>query len=193
MTEETQSQEQPPEKPTLESLYKEFEPKIPAQQQPQAAQPSAPAGNDNAILSEVQALKAEIEAEKTARNRDKEDKDFQSAVAKLAKSAGLTGKDTTLKGFLLGKAHEDERLRSLWENRSIAPKTWESALELLAEEAKSQFVVTDPQLEENQRAMEDSQRSKSATAPPASTQEQDVMQMSDGEFEYAWQSLIRGN
>jgi len=194
MTEENlQSQEQAPEKQTLEDLYKEFEPKLPAKEQPEAAKTTAPNGNDTAILTEFNSLKAEIEADKLARAREKEDKDFKSAVATLAKSAGLEGKDTILKGFLLGKATEDERLRTLWENRSIAPKTWEAALELLAEEAKSQITVTDPQLEENQRAMEDSQRTRSATAPQAPTQEQDIMKMSDGEFDFAWQSLIRGN
>lgn len=187
------SQEQTPEKPTLESLYEEFKPQEAPQEQPKAIPAAKPAsGNDTAILHEIQTLKAELASEKQERQRAQEEKDLKAAVAQLAKTSGLNGKDVALKGYLIGRASEDERLRAMWEKRNDAPQAWDQALGVLAEDAKAQFVITDPQLEENQRAMEDSQRSKTASAPQPTQLEQQFQKMNDGEFEQQWQRLLRG-
>ena len=191
MTEQTTSQEQEPGKQSLEDLYGELEIKEP-QQQPQPQETKLSVGNDAAILEEIRSLKAEMAAEKETRARNQENSDFKDAVATLAEVSGLKGKETLLKGLLLGKASEDERLRKLWENRAENPKTWESALGILAEEAKSAFVVTDPQLEENQRAMDESQRSRSAVAPETPSKTDELMKMPDGQFQQVWQQILRG-
>lgn len=186
MTEQTQGQE--PVKKTLEDLYAEFDPQPKETVTQTPVQPNT-VENGDALMKEIQSLKAEIAQDKQARAQEQEEKDFTNTVAALAKASGIKGKETLLKGYILAKASEDIKLRSLWEGRKEQPKIWDEALLVLAEQAKAELTTIDPQLEENQRAMDASQQRHTSTAPQATSEDLEILKKSDMEFQQYWQSL----
>lgn len=202
MTDQTpaQAEQQPATEaapqPSLESLYAEYN--VPAPQQPATpvGQPAAPTAeqkpaqeNVAALHQEVAAVRQELAAARQQTQQQTQEADLKKAIATLGKEAGLEGKDLMLRGFLIAKAEEDQRLRTLWEKRQENPQAWKKALSILATEAKGEFAVPNPQLEENQRAMEESQRAGSSVAPPAKTAEQKAEQMNEAEFNQFWMRL----
>ncbi len=192
--EQTPAPEAPP-KQTLEDLYDQYDvPVQPSVGETPAAEPTAepavPATDDNAaILSKLAKLEAENAANRAEALRRTEDADLNRAVDFLEREAELKDKKPILKGFLIAKASEDQRLRALWNSRAEKPKAWRQALEILADEARQIFAVANPQLEENQRAMDESQRAQSTSAPPAEKPEDKVMGMKDPEFDHFWAKL----
>ena len=195
MTEETKAQiEQKPSEAestqTLESLYDEYNVGV---SEPEVAAPTPeqqPAGdNAAAIQAELAAIRQELAANKAAERVANEEADLRNAVAILGAESGLEGKESVLKGYLIGKATEDQRLRTLWENRSKNPKAWKKALEILGSEVKDELSIPNPQLEENQRALEDSQRTSSASPPPATSAEERLMKLNPAEFANEWARL----
>ncbi len=186
----------PEPQPTLDELFTEYDigRETPAASPPNAApppaEPPAPTATDEtAIHQKLAALERTISADRQERVQAQEEADFKSAVAKLGKNAGIEGKDTMLRGYLIAQATEDPRLRTLWERRNMNPKAWAKALEILADDVRDQFAVPNPQLEENQRAMDESQRAQSTSAPPPQKPEDKVMGMSDPEFSNFWAKL----
>lgn len=183
----------PPEpKQTLENLYDEYN--IGTEPEPiPAAEPKAeqtPATNDvAAIQQQIVELRRERDAEKAASLQRKDEADLKQAVATLGKEADIEGKDPLLKGFLIAKAEEDQRLRALWNGRNTNPKAWKTALKILADEVKEEFQVANPQIEENQRALDESQRAQTSVAPKQPDGVQKVMSMNDGEFSQFWGRL----
>ena len=204
MTEENKQTEQQPapeDKPkeTLEDLYSQYSVNEPAPQtavhptEPQPAENLDTATQPNlaAFMQELARDRAERAQEREERMRKADEADFRDAVATLGKNAELQGKDKMLRGYLISKASEDSRLRALWENRKENPTAWNRALKIMSDEVKEEFVVPNPQLEENQRAMEVSQQSASSSAPPKPKQEEEVMRMNPAEFEQFWRRLAR--
>lgn len=180
-----------PPKPTLESLYDEYN--VGVTEIPPAAEPIAepePATNDiAAIRSELAQNRKERAADKAEREQRATEADLKTAIATLGKDAGIEGKDSLLRGFLVAKATEDQRLRTLWESRNSNPKGWKAALKILADEVKDEFAMPNPQIEENQRALDESQRNQSTAAPGEPDKVQRVMSMPDGEFSQFWGRL----
>jgi hypothetical protein len=199
MTEETTqdapTEQAPAEAPqTLESLYNEYNVQPQAQepvqpQQPVTTEPQPDPNDGTAIQQEISMFRQELAAERQRTAAKTDEADFSNAVATLSKDAGLEGKDTMIKGFLIAKASEDQRLRTIWEKRTSNPQAWDKALKILADEVKDNFKVPNPQLEENQRAMEESQRAQSSTAPPTQKPEEDLMRMNNAEFSHYWGRL----
>lgn len=194
MTEETTVEQKPPEAPTLESLYQEYDVQ-PGEPPPQQTSPeqTPPVKEDAAaIRKEIAGFRQELAVErqhKAIATEEAEEADFQHAIAQVGKEAELEGKDTVIRGYLIAKAHEDQRLRAMWDKRKSNPQAWNKALKILAGEVKKEFAVPNPQLEENQRAMEESQRTQSTTAPPATSKEDEVLRMSQAEFSQFWGRL----
>lgn len=192
--EQTPASEAPP-KQTLEDLYDQYDvgvPQAPAGETPAApttAEPPPTTDDVAAIRNDLAQLRAEREADKKAAQERADEADLNRAVATLGKEAELTGKDDLLRGFLISKATRDPRLRALWDARNVKPKAWRQALEILADEVRDEFVVPNPQLEENQRAMEESQRAQSTQSPPAQKPEDKVMGMNESDFAGFWARL----
>ena len=191
--EQTPASEAPPvQKQTIEELYDTYnvsaEPQTPAQPtaEPAAVEPTPepkPGTEDiTAIRNDLAELRAAREADKRAALQREEEADLNKAVAILGKEAGLEGKDSILRGFLIAKATEDPRLRALWDARLVKPKAWREALSIFADEVREEFAVPNPQLEENQRAMEESQRAGSTAPPQAKSMEEKAMSMNDADF-----------
>lgn len=185
-----QTEPKPAEAPSLEDLYQEYNVQ-PNSPQPPTAEPKPAPESNAAIQDEIKKFRQELQADRAQKQADAEQKDFNSAVAELAKEADLKGKDSLLKGFLIGKATEDERLRTLWEKRAENPQAWSKALKILAGEVKEAVAVPNPQLEENQRAMDESQRAGTSTAPVPPKPGDDVMRMNEAEFAQYWARLAR--
>ncbi len=192
--EQTPAPEAPAAKPTLEDLYDQYD--VGVQEQPAAppaAEPTAepaPATDDvAAIQRDLASLRAEREAEKRAAQQREEEADLNKAVAILGKEAELNGKDDILRGFLIAKATQDARLRALWDARNVKPKAWKQALAILADEVRDEFAVPNPQLEENQRAMEESQRSQGTQPPRQPTPEDKALALNDRDFGAFWSRL----
>lgn len=193
-TEQKPAQAESSEQPTLESLYDQYSVTAP-QSTPErvATVPEQKPGGDTvaAIHKDVAAFRAELAAERAETARTRDEADLKKAIAALQTESDIEGKDTILRGFLIAKATEDQRLRTLWENRRNNPQAWEKALKILGGEVKKEFAVPDPQLEENQRAMEESQRAQSTSAPPRASPEQEVLRMKPAEFAQYWSRLSR--
>ena len=194
---EAQAEQKPVEapveaKPTLEDLYDEYDVgasngDVPAAPLTEQTQP------DNtdiaAIRQELAQLRRDREAEMQNRETAKVEADLKKAVESLGKEAGIEGKESLLRGFLIARAPEDQRLRALWEQRNEKPKAWRTALKILSEDVRQEFNVANPQLEENQRAMDESQRLHSTSAPDQPKPEERVMKMSESEFQQFWGRL----
>lgn len=195
MTEETtaQTEQKPAEAtpdPTLEDLYREYNVGQPEQPEAAPATEQTPAVTDvAAIHKEVVSFRQELAAERQEQTRRAEEADLTKAVATLGTESELKGKESMLKGYLIAKASEDQRLRALWENRRTNPAAWSKALTILAGDVKSQFAVANPQIEENQRAMEESQRAGSTSSPAPQKPEDKMLQMNEAEFAQMWGRL----
>ena len=206
MTDETTQPEQTPaaesteQAPSLESLYAEYNVTAPQQPTPQGGNgQAAPSGeqqppetNVAAIHQEMAAFRNELAAERQRRADEAVEADLNRAIATVAKESELEDKDTMVKGFLLAKASEDQRFRVLWENRGANPQAWDKALSAVAAEMRQQFAVPDPQLQENQRAMAESQRAGSTAPPPQQSVEDKALAMNPAEFTQFWGRLAGG-
>ncbi len=198
MTEETKQAEQQPapeEKPedSLESLYEQYN--VAKPETAPAAPPAELQPGENplaAIQQEMAAFRQELADERQERTRTSEEADFHKAVAALGKAAELEGKDKMLRGYLIAQASDDPRLKTLWDNRNSNPRAWSRALEILGKEVKKEFDVPNPQLEENQRAMEESQRGASTVPPQKAKAEDEWMRLNPADFEQRWRRMVGG-
>lgn len=189
---ETTPTEQSPgeEAPSLEALYEQYEIQPAETTQPVNVSEQAPEKkSEAAIQDEILAFRRELAAERERKAVEAEQADLNNAIAKLEKESGLKGKDTVLRGYLIAKAHEDARLKTLWDKRSANPQAWEKALRILGNEVRKEFAVENPQLEENQRAMEESQRAQTTAAPAKDSPEAEVMRMNPANFAQFWGRL----
>ena len=179
-----------PEASPLEKVYKDFNieetassfqpqtPAAPAQQhvqQPQATPKIVDAFDPNfgaqqeAIVKNVSSLKDdvgtamnELRGMKAAMIRERTEADIRSAAGIIAEKAGIKPKVAEV--AMEVKAREDARFRSVWNNRHANPKAYNAALEALAMEAAQEYAVKqDPQLAENQRAMQASRNQMATT------------------------------
>lgn len=192
--EQTPAPEAPPQQ-TLEDLYNQYN--VGVQEQPTGAPPAVeptpeptPGTDDvTAIRHDLAQFRAEREADRQSALQREEESDLKQTVATLSKDAGIEGKESLLRGYLIAKATEDPRLATLWNARKTNPGAWNKAVGILAADVQQAFSVANPQLEENQRAMEESQRTQSTSAPTAPEPEKKVMEMPDGDFQRFWDRL----
>jgi hypothetical protein len=174
----------------LESLFDEYNVSPAANADPPPkVELKPPEKAETAILAEVASMRQEFAADKARRTQDADEADIKQAVDTLGKEAGIKGKESLLRGYLIAKATEDQRLRALWEGRGQNPTAWNKALKILSDDVKGEFSVPDPQMEENQRAMDESQRAASTSLPVTAKPEDRVKQMNPAEFAQFWGGL----
>ena len=96
--------------------------------------------------------------------------DIKSAVGTIVEKTSL---DPTIAEVALeAKARQDPKFRAIWNNRSKNPQALSAALEAVSTEFQGKFTVKqDPQLVENQRAVQAS-RNQMATTQKQSDQDQ---------------------
>ena len=185
----------PEAKQSLEQLYADYnvgtEPEGEAPQTAVTATPEQTPGDqgDSALREQLAAIQRRLDMKDSQDQQALDEADLNKAVATLGKEAGIDGKEGILRGYLIAKAQEDGRLRALWDARNRQPKAWNQALKILSDEVREEFDIANPQLEENQRAMDESQRAQSTTRPAPDSPEEKVMRMDDGDFGHFWARL----
>lgn len=187
----------------IEADAAEFKPQAPQQPQPQA--PVAPKAPDpfspdfpayqqhlaTGLTALNQAL-AQTKGELTSMQRqlvqERTEADIKQAVGKIVEKSGLDPDIAEV--ALQAKARQDPRFLKIWNNRTQNPTAYQAALEAVATEFQSKFTVKqDPQLVENQRAV---QASRNAMATTQKTSDQDEWaKLSPSERQAKVQVLIR--
>jgi hypothetical protein len=98
--------------------------------------------------------------------------------------------------YLEKRARENEGFKSIWDNRAKNPKALNKALGAITNELKGKFSIkADPQLAENQRAIQQSQQSSNSTNAPTynnSIEESLGSAQSESEWDRAWNDAVRG-
>ena len=106
-------------------------------------------------------------------------KEIRSAAESINESAG--GDIDMAETFLETQYRKDPNLKKIWDNRAENPEALEKALDVLGKEwAAKNTTTVDPQIAENQRALQASQRSGDSVQVPDENQKLD--NMSDSEF-----------
>lgn len=214
-TEQAQIQASPQEQPSpLEKVYTDFKIEDQAasfqpQQQAQPVQQQAPVvpkapdpfdpnfqqyvgglAQSTALLnSSLHQTQAQLTAMQQQIARERVEADISKAVGKITEKAGIEPEIAEV--ALEAKARQDQRFRSVWENRHKNPKAFEAAINAVAMEFQQKFTVRqDPQLVENQRAVKASQQQMATTTKTDKNDE--WASMSRQERDVAWRRLVSG-
>lgn len=144
-----------------------------------------------ALRQTLDGVAGQLNAITQAAARQREEADIKQAVGYIKEKIGGEVDDDLIELALGKEARSDPRFLKLWENRHKNPKAWSAAQEAVANKWANKFAAkVDPQLAENQRAMKQAQKT-SATTQSKSGGEWD--NLSPGEFQKRWDSLVRGN
>lgn len=211
-SEQTQSSEEL----TLDDLYSEFEPvqqtqTVQSEPQPQTQSQTSfeqnvpdPVTDADAFTKymgshnqELAALrqslndtKQELENEKNELATKREEQEFNDLSDEIGKQAGLKGDDVA--PHLLYKFIKDENFQKIWQNRGSNPKAFEKVKTVLAKEMKNKSSVqTDAQLEQNDKALSEAINNASSNNK-TTTRDDEMSNMSNMEFDRAWQSIVSG-
>jgi hypothetical protein len=213
-TQTTQTTTPAPAPAPLEKVYKDFnieadaaefkpQPTQQPQQQPQQPQIKVPDPFDpnfGAYQAQIatgltvlnQALaqtKGELTQMQQKLAQERTEADIKQAVGTIVEKTGL--KPTIAEVALQAKAREDPRFLKVWNNRRDNPEAFKRALEAVSDEFKAEYTVRqDPQLVENQRAIQAS-RNQMATTQKQSQQDQ-WASMTPAERQAKVQAMIRG-
>lgn len=214
-TEQAQTPAAPQEQPSpLEKVYTDFKIEDQAasfqpQQQAQPVQQQAPVvpkapdpfdpnfqqyvgglAQSTALLnSSLHQTQAQLTAMQQQIARERVEADISKAVGKITEKAGIEPEIAEV--ALEAKARQDQRFRSVWENRHKNPKAFEAAINAVAMEFQQKFTVRqDPQLVENQRAVKASQQQMATTTKTDKNDE--WASMSRQERDVAWRRLVSG-
>ena len=214
-TEQAQTPAAPQEQPSpLEKVYTDFKIEDQAasfqpQQQAQPVQQQAPVvpkapdpfdpnfqqyvgglAQSTALLnSSLHQTQAQLTAMQQQIARERVEADISKAVGKITEKAGIEPEIAEV--ALEAKARQDQRFRSVWENRHKNPKAFEAAINAVAMEFQQKFTVRqDTQLVENQRAVKASQQQMATTTKTDKNDE--WASMSRQERDVAWRRLVSG-
>ncbi len=142
-----------------------------------------------ALNQQVSSYTQAFEQERAQRASEKEKGDIRAAVDTI--SADLDAANPmAVEGFLHYKYVHDPAFQRIWANRDSNPAAWNKALGVLSQEYKqSMTTVVDPQLAENQRALEQSYRGVNTGRAPANADRQRWAEMSDDDFDNEWDRM----
>jgi len=182
-------QPQTPAAPAQQPVQSQPAPKVPDAFDPNfGAHQEALVKNVSSLHDTVSKTLHEINAMKMDAIRQRTESDIKSAASLIAEKAGIKPKVAEV--AMEVKAREDARFRAIWNNRQSNPKAYNAALEALAMEAAQEYAVKqDPQLAENQRAMNASRNQMATTQKQ--TQNDEYAAMSPAERQARIQQLIR--
>lgn len=191
------SQEQPAV-PSLDDVASQFAADLPDPEQTTPAesfQNAEPATSNDDVVSQVQALSAQLEAIQQEKAQEQFKADLNSAVDLLAKESGL--EDKRYVEFRLNQmAAENPNFEKIWQNRHLRPDALEATLKAAANEMKGELSFKqDPQLAENHRAAQESTNTSATTAAPEFNndwEEKLANASSQTEKEAIWHQLSRG-
>jgi len=139
-------------------------------------------------LSERLAHFEQMEAQKAI------DADVKSAVDTVNKIVGHDN-DKWIEFQLQDKARTNPGFQKLWDNRAQNPQAFQKALTAIGNELKanSTEMLSDPQLAENQRAVNQSQMNSNVNAPEVSSMEDKLASATtEAERDAIWQKAVHG-
>lgn len=209
MSDETTTQAKPED--TIEQLYQQavadIAPQTPAAE-PQSQQapetlPDALTDSDahnKAVVHQINALKQELMADRQERQKrdvklqeDANRRDFQDAVNRLVEKANVPEAQKELAaGYLLQKATTSKALQGLWQGRGDKPEAFSKAIDALVPALQDALSIKlDPQIAENQRALDDAMKSQTTSSgtPPEESHEDKILKMDKGQFEAEWRKI----
>ena len=151
--------------------------------------------NQAALQGQLQDLNSKLTQYEQDKMQALVDADIKAAVDSVSKD--LDDSDPVMVELYLEKrARENPGFRHIWENRSKNPKALDKALGAITNELKGKFSIkADPQLAENQRAIQQAQQSSNTTtATKYSNSIEEALggAQSEAEWEHAWNNAMRG-
>ncbi len=218
MSEENTTEQTPDVVQSLDDVIEEFQPQqfaepAPQQYQEQAApQPQVPqttldpfdqaqmdsfsqntANQFGQMSNQMAEMQARLNQADALNANAAIDKDVKNAVDIVNKIAGH--KDSSWIEFQINKkADENVGFRAIWENRAANPQAYQKALTAIGNELKSGTdSQSDPQLVENQRAVEQSQQNINSNTAEVSTLEQTLADStSEADRQAIWDAATQG-
>lgn len=206
-----ETSQQPDQSPTLDEVYSEFNVQTPPVQSQPNVQPQAntqpeyktvpdPISDTDSFNSyvgqslaanqtEIANLRSEIQEERNSLAREKEESEIKGIASEISKEAGI--KPNMAEVALAVKYREDAKFAHIWDNRNSNPAAFKKAMAIVSNEFKGEYAVKqDPQLVENQRAMNDATNTKATTQQTNENEKWD--KMNDSEFDHAFSELANG-
>lgn len=148
-----------------------------------------------ALQGQLQEVSSKLEQYEQERINQRVQTDIKAAVETISKQVE-EGDPMMIELYLEKEAREKPGFKSIWHNREANPKALDKALKAISNDLKGKFSVkADPQLTENQRAIQQSQQSSSTSNQPTyanSIEESLGGAQSEAEWERAWEQAIRG-
>lgn len=208
---ETSIEPTEPSTPALEDLYGEFQPQTqPVQsEQPQTIRddvryspvPDPVTDQDAfrgwaqdqykeiaALKSDFSSVKTELQQEREALAAEKEEREFRTVAEEIATSAEINADDA--EAGLLHKFFKDTNFQQVWKNRAQNPQAFGKVKTVLSQEMRGRFASkVDPQIAENQRALDEANNT-SGQKPEKESIEDRVAKMSPSEFRN-WSANMR--
>jgi len=206
MAEDQENTENTEESPSIEDLANEFQPSpTPTQQEPTVDQNLArpdptldPDGYANYVDQQNALLKQQLEQLSNSFNATTQQKAYEQAKADLNKAVDIMGSKLEgvdrdlVEGVLHTKYNNDPSFQKIWDNRAQNPSAFERALGVIAEQYQGKFVAKqDPQLTENQRAVNDLMKSSGNPSEPEPVSDK-LAKADDNDFDRAWADIVAG-
>lgn len=145
------------------------------------------------LQTSLSTLNQRLEAFERQQVQAKVDADIQRAVTKVNEKLKV---DPMLCEIALDKMYRtDANFKRIWDNREKNPAAFEKALDIVSQKLSPMFQVRqDPQLTENQRAAQASQRTMASTqkSDVPSGQEALYNASNAADFDKAWEAFKRG-
>jgi len=137
------------------------------------------------VMNTMTSMQKTVEEMRRTQETERLNVEVTKAVARVNESLKV---DPKFAEILLEKEYRDNQVfRRIWDNRYSNPKALDEALDVVAKSNAKMFQVSaDPQLVENQRAAKVSQKAMSTTNNKS--QNEELANMSDGDFERWWNS-----
>lgn len=155
----------------------------------QTSQQSEMAALKQDLRTTVESLKSQAsKAQERA-----EEKEIQGLSQDIATKIG-EGTDPEMVEVALGlKYRKSDTFKKIWDNRHANETAFKKAMSVVTNEMKGKFKsVTDPQVAENVRAMDQSLNKLSGKTQPTSTVEQKAAEMKGSDFDSFYQQIMNG-
>ena len=141
------------------------------------------------LQSELQATKAELSQEKQRLAAEAEERDLRTVASEIAKKAGV--EDDLVEAMMLRQFMTDKGFQRAWQGRGQNPKAFGKIKSTLANQYKGRFSAKhDAQLEENQRAVEEANKSASSRKKEDPSKEDQFSGLSNKDFDAKFRSLV---
>ncbi len=147
---------------------------------------------DQVLAQKLEAAEARARAVEERTQVAEANQDIDAAITKLAEGIDLPNKKL-LKYYLADKYDNNAKFKDIWNSRHQNPVALEKALTALRNDVREHFSVkADPQLVENQMAMDKALQSSGTEQPEQKSVSERLMGLSAAEFAHATDLIKQG-